>query len=491
MSINKLIFLLIVWSGGAIIHVQGSDLVRKPNIVLIIVDDLKPALGCYGDTFARTPNIDRLAANSFVFRNNHTQQAVCSSARASLLTGKRPDYIMVWNMNTPIRNMISNIVTMPQYFREHGYETAAVGTVFDPRSVDEGHDLLSWSVPYKNIDGANLNRGVWSITDDFLVTGSQDEHDSQTVDGKILSESIRQLDRFYSNNHPFFLAIGFQKPHPPFVAPQKYWDLIDKEKIGIPPYQVYAEGTPSWVYHTPRDLSKHYENVPENGPLSLQKQKELIHGYYACVSFIDSQIGLLIDQLNNRNLLENTIVVICGDHGMHLGDHGIWCEQTNLEAATRTPLIISYGSKFIGKTDAPTELLDIFPSLCELTGIHIPEALDGKSLLPLFNGSKKSIKPFSVSQIARQNKIMGYAFRDERYRYVVWLKDNFRSYMNYSTELIVSRELYDYRTDPLETVNLINQKGYEEVVWNFENWSLNFFIDQKKSHIKGNLIFDD
>ena len=463
----------------------------RPNIIMIVVDHLKPALGCYGDTLAQTPNIDRLAHSSFIFENNHSQHIAVSSSRASLMTGKRPDYIMVWDVNTPIRKMISDIMTMPQYFRENGYETAAIGKIFDPGSVDDLHDSLSWSIPY-NISAVNTSKAEFL---DHMNTGSLNEgpevSDYETQDGKIARESIRQLDRLARQDKPFFMAVGFHKPGLPFVAPGKYWELFSRKDIVPPPFQKAAAGTPGWIYQAPGVSSRRNEHLPEKLTRSASGQKELIHGYYACVSFIDHHIGSIVSHLETKGELENTIIIICGDQGMHLGDHGIWFEPTNLEEATRTPLIISYGSRYRGRTGAPTELLDIFPTLCELTRINSPESADGKSLIPLMTGNVKNVKDYAVSQNKRLEDFMAYAFRDERYRYVVWLKNNFRSYMNFSANLIVASELYDYVKDPMETVNLIEHTAYKDVVRKFEYWSTNFFIDQEKSQSKGSFLFNE
>lgn len=484
MNFLKIVFLLIF--GSAIVNQNfATELVKKPNILFITIDDLKPALGCYGDKFAKTPQMDQLAKSAFVFKNNYCQQAVCSSSRASFLTGKRPDYTMVWGMNTLLRNMISNIVTLPQLFKENGYKTAAIGKVFDSRSVDQWHDSLSWSIPYQQNQKINPKGDGWVFAKESLTTEAPDIDDSRTLDGEILADGIRQLNQFAKNENPFFLAIGFQKPHLPFIAPKKYWDLYNRNLIKVPDFQEQAKGTPEWVYETPWNLSKQYTDVNKKGPLNIEKQKELIHGYYACVSFIDQQIGIIINHLKEKGLYDKTIIVVCSDQGMHLGDHGIWCIHSNLDEITRTPLIISYGSRYVGKTNSPTELLDIFPTLCEITGIDSSEKLDGQSLLPIMNGSKKSVIPFAVSQIQRLDDYMGYAFRDERFRYVVWLKNDFRSYMSYRKELIVGRELYDYQADPEETKNVINQIDYAKVVQKFESWSVNFFMDQEKSHSNG------
>jgi iduronate 2-sulfatase len=212
----------------------------RPNILLIIVDDLKPVLGCYGDKLARTPNIDQLARSAYSFGNNHCQQALSSPSRSSFLTGKRPDYLMVWEVTTKLRYMIPNIVTMPQYFKHNGYETAAIGKVFDPRSVDADHDSVSWSIPYENTRSSAPQGDKWVFAQYPVSTESADIHDSLTLDGQILLKGLRQLNQFSETGKPFFLAIGFNKPNLPFVAPQKYWDLYNRDHIRVPAFQEYA-----------------------------------------------------------------------------------------------------------------------------------------------------------------------------------------------------------------------------------------------------------
>jgi arylsulfatase A-like enzyme len=455
---------------------------QKPNILFIAVDDLKPVLGCYGDTIVKTPNIDRFAKEAFVFKNNHCQQAVCAPSRASLLTGKRPDFTMVWNLKTQIRDMVPNIKTIPQLLRENGYETAAVGKVFDVRSVDEKHDSLSWSVPHQKINRSNPKGGGWIFSKERISTEAPNVPDSETIDGEVLLKGKKLIDKMVNRQKPFFLAVGFHKPHLPFVAPKKYWDLYNRDKINIHPFREHAQGTPEWAYQPGWEIRSLYTDIPKEGAFSIEKQKELIHGYYACVSFIDQQIGELIDHLKNEDSASNTIVVLWGDHGWHLGDHGMWCKHSNFEQATRSPLIISGGLRqFRGSTSSPTEFVDIFPTLFELSGIPLKDSLDGKSLVPIMENRVTSVKEYAVSQFHRQGSYMGYAFRDKRYRYVVWLKNNFRTYMSYKKELEVIRELYDYKTDPNESINLIDNNNYKDVVKRFENYSVNYFIDQEKS----------
>lgn len=476
------VFLLITL--GTISIAQSAQKSKTPNILLIAVDDLKPILGCYGDTILKTPYLDQFAQSAFVFENNHCQQAVCAPSRASLLTGKRPDYTKIWNLKTLIRDMVPNIKTMPQFFKENGYETAAVGKIFDVRSVDEKHDNISWSLPYQKIERANAKGGGWVFEEERISTEAPDIADSLTIDGEVLFKGKKLMDQLANNKKPFFLAVGFHKPHLPFVAPKKYWELYDRNKIETHPFQEHAEGTPEWAYQPGWEIRSLYKDIPKEETFSEEKQKELIHGYYACVSFIDKQIGELLKHLNEKNLNQNTIVVLWGDHGWHLGDHGMWCKHTNFEQATRSPLIISYGSQFKGATNSPTEFVDIFPTLCELSGVTPNHKLDGKNLVPVMNGEKERAKQFAVSQFHRQGTYMGYAFRDERYRYVVWLKDNFRSYMTYKKELIIARELYDYETDPYENRNLINDENYNKVVSRFESWSVSYFIDQEKAFLR-------
>ena len=467
---------IVIW---AVCSISSADPPR-PNILFIGVDDLKPLLGAYGVEGIRTPNIDALGEKGFLFLNNHCQQAVCSPSRASLLTGKRPDYIRMWDLNTMLRSAKPDILTLPQHFKNNGYKTAAVGKIFDVRSVDKDHDARSWTIPYRKIEASSPIGGGWVYETERVSTEAPVVEDSATMDGQVLAESMDLLDEMAAGGSPFFLAVGFHKPHLPFVAPKKYWDLYDRETIDLAAFREHSEGTPEFAFQPGWEIRSLYTDIPEDYsvPISEEKQRELIHGYYACVSFIDAQVGRLLSHLEELGVGDETIVVLWGDHGWHLGDHGMWCKHTNFEQATRSPLIFAGPDVPVGNTNAPTEFIDIFPTLCTLAGLDVPDHLDGDDLVSLMNGNPHSGEEFAVSQYPRRSTMMGYAFRNERFRYVIWMGESYRTYEPFSWDLVVAEELYDYAEDPLETVNLVASPEYSEVRRTMSDTAVGFFSDQ-------------
>ena len=453
----------------------GTQLAQKrKNVLFIVVDDLKPNLGCYGDTFAISPNIDRLAAEGTVFTNNHCQQAVCAPSRASLLTGYRPDRTKVWDLKTLIRDQNPDIITLPQYFKQNGYQTTGTGKVFDPRSVDDKLDEPSWSIPYSDVHGKR-----WIISDEKVSTESSEIPEEQYTDGLIVAKGIELMENLTEGDKPFFLAIGFKKPHLPFVAPQKYWDLYNRDSIKIASYQKHALNSPSYVYTNSGELRNNYIDIPQSGEISIDKQKELIHGYYACVSFIDAQIGKLLDKVDSLGIKDNTIIVLWGDHGWHLGDHAQWTKHTNFEQATRSPLIFYVPEITGGKiNNSPTEFVDVFPTLCELTGIEVPKDRPGKSLVSIINGSADKVKDFAVSQY-KKGGYEGYSIRTEQYRYTEWIELDYREgKIPYNENIVHDRELYDYKNDPLETVSLVNDTSYKNILDSLKLFLSDFLIHQ-------------
>jgi len=457
---------------------EKAEQETKPkNILFIAVDDLKPLLGCYGNMEVKTPNIDKLASQGFVLENNHCQQAVCGPSRASILTGKRPDFTKIWDLKTLIRDKNPSIVTMPQYFKQNGYETVAVGKMFDFRSVDKGNDSVSWSNKYDNFKHHSDIGKEYVKAKNKISYEAVDLPDSLTVDGEVARRTINYLRKFAKGEKPFFMGAGFYKPHLPFVAPQKYWDMYNINDIELPAYQKDPEGAPTYATQPSWELRGGYADIPKDydTPISVEKQKKLIQGYYACVSFIDQQIGNVIDELDRLGLRENTIIVLWGDHGWHLGDHNMYCKHTNYEQSTRSPLIFSTTKNMIGKSNSPTEFVDVYPTLLELSGLKSPKNLDGVSLVPLMENKVTKVKDFAVSQFPREGDKMGYAFRNENYRYVVWMKDNFTSERKYEETLIDAEELYDYIKDPEERKNLALEKEYASIKAQLKLQAIEFF----------------
>ena len=487
--------------------VGGEAQTSKKNVLFIAVDDLKPLLGCYGDPVAQTPNIDRLAARGTTFTSAYCQQAVSAATRASLLTGFCPDRTKVWDLKTLIRSKNPDVVTLPQYFKENGYTVAGIGKIFDPRSVDKQNDARSWTGEYMNFSefanpaygspvmghyqsaevraqyekyraeaqekGINLNKKnqVEQYIQKYVkpTTECVDLPDNAYSDGAIVDGAVKFLDEYHSEP-PFFLAVGFKKPHLPFCAPKKYWDLYKRESMPLAVYRKKAVGSPAFAYHKSSELQS-YSDIPpifsftdiDNAIIPDDKARELIHGYYACISYVDAQIGKLVDALEKSGHLKNTVIVLWGDHGWHLGDHGLWNKHTNFEQATHVPmLVIDPSSPAAQKVSSPVEYLSIYPTLCDLAGLKQPSDLDGESLAAVVKDKKNAIhmKPYAVSQYPRTGK-MGYSLRDGRFRYTVWVAwDGNTS----DADKVYAEELYDYEKDPHETVNVVKKSEYADAL---------------------------
>lgn len=496
-----------------------SSAAGKPNILFIAVDDLKPILGCYGDEAVSSPRIDALAEQGTVFLNAHCQQAVCGPSRASLLTGLRPDSTQVWDLKTRIRDILPDVVTLPQYFIQNGYTAVGTGKIFDPRSVDgrQTDDPASWSRPYvqfpQNPDSefGCLNAEFVAKVRELNASGvkgggrlkkklggtppveiDQDVPDNAYDDGMIAETGIGLINELAPKDEPFFIAVGFKKPHLPFVAPKKYADLYQRSQFKPHPVKTAPEGAPEYAVQPGWELRNgSYSDVPllseGDVPIADEMQVKLIHGYYACVSYIDAQVGKLMDALKATGEADNTVVILWGDHGWHLGDHGIWCKHTNYEQATRVPMLIADLRAPKGqKNSSPAEFVDIYPTLCELAGLAVPEVLEGDSLKPILDGSQTAIKDVAVSQYTRHvpghGEAMGYAYRDTRYRYVEWVKKDFR--VGETGGTVLAREFYDYKADPQELRNLINDPEYIREVNRMKGISNAFHKKQESKTVR-------
>lgn len=504
----------------------------RPNILFIAVDDLKPELGPYGNKLIKTPNIDRLSKMSTVFLSNYCQQAVCGPTRASLMTGMRPDYTKVWDLKTQMRDMNPDIVTLPQYLITQGYNTIGTGKIYHPSSAIDKIDPVSWNMPYldpQESDYANnLGKPANSqyqkpenkllfVNKKTRVQKDNDDEEPATIkgpstenidvpdnaydDGVITLLAKAQLIKFSKDNSkPYFMAVGYHKPHLPFVAPKKYWDLYNREDMPLASFREHAKDAPEIAYHKSGEL-RNYIDIPEfatfNQPgshiyLKEEKQKELIHGYFAAVSYTDAQIGILLNTLDSLGTLKNTIIVLWGDHGWHLGDHDLWEKHTNLEQATRAPLIIAAPGMKAGNSKSLSEHVDIFPTICDLAGLQIPKQLQGVSLKPIMQNNNASVKDFSMSQYPRKlskdeitkagynsNKIMGYSLRTSKYRFTIWMSD-FNTNDVFSANKIYAQEMYDYTKDPLEKVNIFKDDNYKSTAKEMYNKMVEFFKSQEK-----------
>jgi iduronate 2-sulfatase len=431
---------------------------QKPrmNVLFIAVDDLRPELGAYGARHIVSPNLDRLAASGTLFERAYCQQAVCSPSRTSMLTGLRPDRTRVYDLETHFRTNVPDVVTLPQHFRQQGYQTTALGKIYHGK-LD---DTLSWSVPLRR---PNIPNHSYQLADNIRLNtlpGKQgrtyeaaNAPDSVYEDAQTAQMAINQLRTW--KNKPFFLAVGFLKPHLPFVAPKKYWDLYDSTRITLPARQTPPDGAPA--YALPWGEIATYHNVPKQKPMPTDEARRLIHGYYACVSFVDVQIGRVLDELRRLGLDKNTIVVLWGDHGWKLGDYGYWCKHTNYELDTRAPLLIRVpGQPTRNRVPALVEFVDVYPTLCAAAGLPTPGHVQGQSLLGFVRGKQKTWDKPALSQYPRQNK-MGYALRTDRYRYVRW-----QNHQNPAQ--VEAVELYDHQTDPGETRNLATDPTQQAIL---------------------------
>ncbi len=508
---------------ASIVEAQTS----KKNILFIAIDDMKPILGAYGDNFAISPNIDKLADQGVVFDNNHCQYAVCGPSRASLLSGQRPDQTQILDLKTLIRDKRPNVTTLPQHFKNNGYLTYGVGKIYDPRSVDKNQDKASWSkyiLPHeleypegfntpemgyyqkpenlakiaelrkeaidKGLKGNKINKYILKRFKPAYE--NTDVPDDAYIDGAIVNGGIKLMKEAAESGKPFFLAVGFKRPHLPFNAPTKYWDMYDESKVPLAAFQQKVKGGYEKAYHASPELGSYmipgytYEKI--NGVVEIpeKQQRTLIHGYYAATTYVDAQVGKLMAELKKEGLDKNTIIILWGDHGWHLGDHKLWNKHSNFEQATRSPMIIfdpSIGKKIV--INSPTEFVDIYPTLCDLVDINTPQNLSGSSLKPLIDGSKKSVKEFAVTEITR-GKIIGYSLRTNRYRLTTWVGNNPRYAKKLNPENIIAEELYDYKTDPLETINLAKDKDYKDVIEKLRLDFKNYFNNDNQ--FKGDVI---
>ena len=464
---NRILIILVVALGW--LEPIAAFAAEKPNVLLICVDDLKPLLGCYGDKTVKSPNIDRLAARSVLFERAYCNQAVCSPSRNSLLVGLRPQTLGIYDLGTNFRRSRPDAVTLPQVFKQNGWRTEGLGKIFH---VGHGNneDAASWSVPHwkANVVAYALpaSKAKEGLTREEALFANKpakdlprgaayeaaDVPDNTYPDGALADEAIRRLQAAKQKpGEPFFLAVGFVKPHLPFVAPQKYWDLYDRASFKLAKVRTPPAGSPSYAPQFGGEL-RQYSGIPTSGPLADDLQRTLIHGYHAATSYMDAQLGRVVGELDRLGLAQNTIVVVWGDHGWHLGDHGIWCKHTNYEQAARIPLLVAApGAKAGAKTSQFAETVDIYPTLCELAGVPAPKELDGRSFAATLRDPAAPTKDHAIHVYPRtgpnKTPLIGRAIRTARYRLVEWKK------IGASTDS-AELELYDYQNDPLETMNV-------------------------------------
>ena len=459
---------------------------EKPTVLLILVDDLKPALGCYGDETALTPNIDALAARGMRFDLAYCNQAVCAPSRFTLMLGSHSTSTGLCGLGSPLRKILPDAVTMPQHFAKHGYRTESLGKIFhighgnlgDPQSFSVPHfkeKVIEYVDPASKPDGKITREEAMfqnvpapSGGMNSLARGaafeSPDVDDDAYADGRVAEETKKRLaaakEHREKDGTPFFIAAGFARPHLPFSAPKEYWDLYDPDKLPMPGFEDLPKGSPQVAGKRGGEIRNYFPVPDKNDPaqISDEVKRQLIHGYYASTSYVDAQIGKVIDELDRLELADNTIVVLWGDHGFHLGDLGIWTKHTNYEQANRIPILITApGVSRPGSVCTwPVESVDIYPTLAELAGLPAPtgpQPIDGLSLVGYLKYSHIDLMAHHGYEIrghafhAYPKAKMGRSIRTRRFRLVDWKKPGADS----ST---AEYELYDYEADPNETRNL-------------------------------------
>jgi iduronate 2-sulfatase len=440
--------------------------VRRPNVLFIAVDDLRPTFGCYGNPGILSPNLDRLAAAGLRFDRAYCQQAVCAPSRASLLSGTRPDTTRIYDLQTPLRKNLPNVLTLPQHFRQNGYETVALGKIYHhPTDDAEGWSVKPWTPPGNWTGKASYldptSRDALEERDAHLPSGGRpgmgpayekpEVPDNAYPDGKTADRAIEELRRL--KDRPFFLATGFYKPHLPFNAPKKYWDLYDPARIETDTQPDWPVGSPEVARSDWGEL-RSFVGMPAGGPVSREIARTLIHGYSACVSFMDAQVGRVLQELESLGLAQNTIVILWGDHGWKLNDYGAWCKHTNFEIDTHAPLLLKVPGRKLGgsSTAALVEFVDIYPTLAELCGLAVPAHCEGVSMAPLLDNPGRPWKEAAYSQYPRGGDLMGYTLRSGRWRYTEWIARG--------KGAVTARELYDHSSGPLAARNLAEDPGF-------------------------------
>lgn len=445
---------------GASLHAA-----ERPNVLFIAVDDLRASVGVFGDKLAVTPHIDALGARGTVFANAHCQIAICNPSRASVMTGMRPDTIRVWGLKKHFREEKPKVITLPQWFKQHGYHTHSIGKIYHG-SGKPSTDPPSWSGQpefdhCEKIDQYLLPKN--RTGGKAAGAESSPSADSDHLDGKVAEAAIQKLRLLKRTRQPFFLAVGFRKPHMPFSAPAKYWALYDRAKLAQPINPRMPKGAPAIAAHQWPE-ARGYTDIPRQGAITAAKVAELRHGYYAATSFTDAQVGRVVGELKRLGLDRNTVISLYSDHGFHVGEHNLWGKLTNYEIGTRVPLL------FV-TPDQPTrgqvvrqavELLDLYPTLTTLCGLKPPANLEGTCLAGHLSG-RAPAKNFALSQFprpvaynfkTRPPQRMGYSLRDDRYRFTQWI--------DFASGHVLAEEFYDYNQARPEQKNQIHNVRYAE-----------------------------
>jgi len=436
----------------------------RPNILFIAVDDLRPQLGCYGNTVVHSPNIDRLAAEGFLFENAYCNVPVCGASRASLLTGLRPKPNRFITYDTYANEDAPEALTLPEHFKNNGYYTVSLGKIFHHRD----DKLTSWSETpwHPSMEAPESSSWRNYLLPENIELDTSDETrgppyektsvpDSAYFDGKIANQAKLKLQQFAENGQPFFLAVGFVKPHLPFNAPAKYWDMYEEADVQPKQEIAFPENAPEQARHNFGEL-RHYAETPAEGAVPDSVARKLIHGYHACVSYTDALVGQVLEELERLELAENTIIILWGDHGWSLGEHELWCKHSTFNVAMQTPLLLKVPGKASNQRIAAlTEFVDIYPSLCALAGLPQPEHLQGDSFVPLLENPDAEGKEAVFCRWHSAD-----AVKTDRFLYTEWFTE---------TDSSLARMLYDHEHDPHETVNIVSENEHTQTVEKLSN----------------------
>jgi iduronate 2-sulfatase len=445
--------LLVVWLPG---RANGGELesgTRRPNVLFLAVDDLRPEMDCYGIQQMVTPHFDRLAERGVRFDRAYCNIAVCGASRASLMKGLRPTPTRFTSYLTRADKDAPEVPSLPMVFKQHGYHTQSNGKVYhhvtdDPEAWSEPSwrpetSSIWWALPENQALMTDRNRGP--------AYEAVDAPDEIYPDHQICDKTLNDLRRLVKQDKPFFLACGFYRPHLPFNVPQKYWDLYPTDQIRLPDNMFFPHDLPAAFQYTWGEL-RSYHGIPKQGPVSEETARQLIRGYYACVSFIDMQLGRLLNALDELGVADNTIIVLWGDHGWQLGEHGFWCKHTNFEVASRAPLLIAAPGIEGGRVSRRlVEFIDIYPTLCDLARLPQPPHLQGKSMHPLMLDVQAEHKEAVFTRHGG-----GDAVRTDRWRY-----KEMRARGGRGERLGVG--LFDLENDPDENRNVAEDPANAEV----------------------------
>ena len=471
--------LRLAWAGASLVFLgsaEAGEAAGRPDVLFIMADDLRPELASYGST-AITPHLDRLARRGVQFDRAYCQQSLCNPSRSSLLTGRRPDFLRVWDNSTHFRTHQPDLPTLPQWFKDHGYSARCVGKIFHNWHTSEKGDPRSWSAPeflHFAQQGANLAAVPAPLPPNLASPAPRpygtslpaaplyecrDVPDEAYYDGRVAAEGVRLIEE--PRDQPLFLAVGFWKPHAPFNAPKKYWDLYDR--AGLPPLNpARPSDAPELAFHDSREL---LGMPPDRVEFTAEQVAEIRHGYFANISYLDAQLGKLLDALNRCGRLDNTIILFVGDHGYHLGEHQLWAKNSNFELDARVPLLIAPPEcRRAGERTANlVELIDIFPTLVELCGLPGPAGLEGMSLASMLGDRALSGKPAAFTQAPRpayfdrepggQPAAMGLSVRTAEVRFTQW--------RDWASGQVLARELYDHQQQSAELVNCIDDPRWQ------------------------------